>query len=690
MRAFAVIVVLACTLAYLASGAVVKIESKSRRSSHQLARKRDVALVGCPSVDFSAPVTVGGQTFDLIVDTGSSTLAVASSTCNCGTSSTFSGSLSGSLGTVTSQYGDGSSWTGDVVIETVTVGGLSTNMYIAAITSQSSFFNGDCNGNTPGVNQGIMGMAFNSLAVTTSNGISTQSFPSAAELSGDGISGTVSADPASGGNPALPFSLLMCDTSGYLILGEDDTTLYTGSIEYTPITSDVWYVVNVDAMYILPAGTALSQSNVPSGTQIGASTDFQNTVKAGYGGSVFTIVDSGTTQLVVPSDVLNALENAVTSGIQSIFGQSASTFFSSNQCLTSSKTTAEINALLPPLRIDLGTSGSLVQLVMPAVSSYISQYGSGNSVYYCSGISAGSGSYILGWSVMNNFYVHFDRSTTSSSTGQVGFAATTSCSDAGGQGYVYKNGFIASSSATSSTSAPAVTYSWNQVWSICSKVCGGGQQTATLQCVNSQGVVQSSTTPCANIAKPATTRSCNLQACPSPSISSTNPSPVATGEATSPSSDSCQLRCGTYSVQASCQCDSSCTIAKDCCPDLTTVCSSTPTTAAPTVKATTAPGTPTPASAKATASPTLCVTNTQSFCGVYSPTRSCQCDILCPFEGDCCSDYTQDCSYNVEFFDTIFNRRNATGLALNNNASGISISFMAMIGAAIFVVLALL
>jgi len=126
---------------------------------------------GCEAVDFSAAVTIGqgtaAQTFELIIDTGSSTLAVAGSSCGSGCSGvtpqyqTSSHSSSGATNTdavVSGMYGDGSGWSGTVWTDAMAMGGYSLpNMAIAVMTSASSFFNSDCNGNSPGPNQGIMG-----------------------------------------------------------------------------------------------------------------------------------------------------------------------------------------------------------------------------------------------------------------------------------------------------------------------------------------------------------------------------------------------------------------------------------------------------------------------------------------------------------------------------------------------------
>ena len=63
---------------------------------------------------------------------------------------------------------------------------------------------------------------------------------------------------------------------------------------------------------------------------------------------------------------------------------------------------------------------------------------------------------------------------------------------------------------------PCVTYSWSAgAWSVCSVACGGGLQTRTVQCIDSNGNVVNSS-DCAGLAAPATSQTCNTQACPAP------------------------------------------------------------------------------------------------------------------------------------------------------------------------------
>jgi hypothetical protein len=153
-------------------------------------------------------VTINGGTFNVIVDTGSSTLAVASQTCStsggCGTYVTPTVSLSGlSPGkAVSTQYGSGN-WSGVAYTTGVSVGSsAAASVTWAAINKEYHFFQqatctdfyGEDGPHAP--NQGILGFAMPDLAEppTTlwfSSWVSTTTLPSIFTLQMCGASGTL-------------------------------------------------------------------------------------------------------------------------------------------------------------------------------------------------------------------------------------------------------------------------------------------------------------------------------------------------------------------------------------------------------------------------------------------------------------------------------------------------------------------
>jgi hypothetical protein len=102
-------------------------------------------LKGCASSIFYTPVTIGPQTFNLLIDTGSTTLAVASNQCDsscAGLSPTYTPSASAQdqgQG-LTSLYGSGG-WNGRAFLDDVTVAGLPAfQMTFGAIDNSQNFF----------------------------------------------------------------------------------------------------------------------------------------------------------------------------------------------------------------------------------------------------------------------------------------------------------------------------------------------------------------------------------------------------------------------------------------------------------------------------------------------------------------------------------------------------------------------
>jgi len=93
----------------------------------------------------------------VVLDTGSSNLAVASQKCaTCNVSPLYTGNTTST--SVTIQYGDGSINALVTIPVPVVFGGISGSMEFLAITSQNQFFN--CNNS----NQGIVGFAYPSVS----------------------------------------------------------------------------------------------------------------------------------------------------------------------------------------------------------------------------------------------------------------------------------------------------------------------------------------------------------------------------------------------------------------------------------------------------------------------------------------------------------------------------------------------
>lgn len=380
-------------------------------------------MSGCPMDVFYVTATVGGQTVNLLVDTGSTTLAVADTTCgsSCNTNHVYNPANSPfSVNTQQSTsgwYGSGNvGWTGTIYQDYVQIASVPlTQMKFVGIDHQQSFFNSaNCISTSTAASDGIIGMAYPAIASSGTDNYFTNLISQHSTL------------------PNV-FALQVCTNSGKLWLGGYDSSYITGPIQYTPIINQAWYVVGINSMTI-------------GSTTIGTGSAFGQ-----------TIVDSGTTQLTLPSGVYNSLVSALQSNAY-WNAHFPSGFWnpSTLQCVyLSGITPATLNANLPKLTVNLNGAS----LSLNAASSYIMVIQQSGYTYYCPGV--GEFSYtILGFSVMNQFTTIFDRANN-----RIGFAPTNYCG----------------------SNAPK-TYSWApSAWGTCSaKHCGWiGSQTRTYACQDS-------------------------------------------------------------------------------------------------------------------------------------------------------------------------------------------------------------
>src|SRR5262249_6504297 len=103
-----------------------------------------VSLTGCATAGYVAPLIIGSQDFAVVVDSGSTTLGVASTGCaGCaGISPLYTpGPSATDLGATASEtFGDLSSFSGEIVRDEVSLGGNSGPLALVGITSQHKFF----------------------------------------------------------------------------------------------------------------------------------------------------------------------------------------------------------------------------------------------------------------------------------------------------------------------------------------------------------------------------------------------------------------------------------------------------------------------------------------------------------------------------------------------------------------------
>ncbi|KAM9801118.1 beta-secretase 2 [Neosynchiropus ocellatus] len=338
-----------------------------------------------------------GQKLNILVDTGSSNFAVAASPHPFIThffDTALSSTWKPSDQTVAVRYTQGN-WEGELGLDFVSIpqgpnGTISIN--IAAIMLSDGFF-------LPGVNwQGILGLAYPLLARPDSsvepffNSVVQQlGIPNifSLQMCGAGLSASSSADPA----------------GGSLIMGGVEPALFRGQMWYTPIVEEWYYQVEVLKLEVGEQNLNLDCREY-------------NTDKA--------IVDSGTTLLRLPVNVFNAVVEAITRS--SLIQDFSSGFWDGSKlaCWMKGETPWRF---FPKLSIFLratNTSQSFRITILPQL--YIQPVTDVDGTLDCFrfGVSSSANGLVIGATVMEGFYVAFDRAQR-----RVGFAVS-SCAVSGG------------------------------------------------------------------------------------------------------------------------------------------------------------------------------------------------------------------------------------------------------------------
>jgi cathepsin D len=321
------------------------------------------SLTSIESISYTANITIGSQPFDVIVDTGSTTLAIAGSTCgNCNVTPEYTpGSGASDQHTTSSAvYGDSSMWMAENFSDKVEItGDTAVSMRFASITSQSGFFRQGFS------NQGILGFAGQTIASPGTDSYIAQRMMAGLDDN---------------------FSFLLCSDSGTLWFGAPDSSAEASAEKRTPMVP----ITSTQPYY------ELSVNSIALGS-------------ASLGVSGDAVVDTGTSIMVMSSDATNALISAVTSspGYAAAFGtQTLSGDASNIDCLTSTMTAAQIDAALPQFSITLpDTNNGSFTMTVPATQSYFVPI----SGQFCFGVASVDGlPTILGDSFLHAFVTEFD------------------------------------------------------------------------------------------------------------------------------------------------------------------------------------------------------------------------------------------------------------------------------------------
>lgn len=354
-----------------------------------------ITLHGCPSGDYWVVAAVGSQRFHLLLDSGSTTLAVAGHRCHNCLHATGSyvphATAHDEHQSADAAYGDGSGWHGEVYTDTVALPGMraAVRMRIVAMQREKDFFTEDPCGSatTPdSPYQGILGMGPQALAVEHTDGL-------------------VAVLGARAEQPLYSFSTALCDQGGRLWLGNFDARIATGPTQFTAMDpNSPFYAITLADLQV--GGSSLGHD------------------AAEYGPAV---VDTGTSDFVLPAAIATNLTALLESDptFQAELAGNASGFFQSGACNpASSMTRAQLDAHLPQLGLTLpATHGGTVTLALDATRSYLTVLERDGHTLYCPAVAGGDdGQTILGSAVMRSHIVTFDAHG-----GQVGFTPHKAC-----------------------------------------------------------------------------------------------------------------------------------------------------------------------------------------------------------------------------------------------------------------------
>eukprot|EP00069_Balaena_mysticetus_P021584 bmy_13636T0 len=291
---------------------------------------------------------------------------------------------------VTVKYTQGS-WTGFVGEDVVTIPkGFNSSFLvnIATIFESENFF-------LPGIKwNGILGLAYATLAKPSS---SLETFFDSLVAQAK-IPNVFSMQMCGAGLPVAGSGT----NGGSLVLGGIEPTLYKGDIWYTPIKEEWYYQIEILKLEI-------------GGQSLNLDCREYNADKA--------IVDSGTTLLRLPQKVFDAVVEAVAR--TSLIPEFSDGFWTGSQlaCWTNSETPWSYFPKISIYLRDENSSRSFRITVLPQL--YIQPMMGAGMNYECYrfGISPSTNALVIGATVMEGFYVVFDRARK-----RVGFAASP-CAD---------------------------------------------------------------------------------------------------------------------------------------------------------------------------------------------------------------------------------------------------------------------
>ncbi|KAF3023496.1 Type I transmembrane sorting receptor [Neopestalotiopsis sp. 37M] len=260
--------------------------------------------------EYLCPVQIGTppQTLNLDFDTGSSdlwvfssltpTAQVAGQTVYSPEDSSTAQELTGNTWSIT--YGDGSSSSGSVFMDSVSVGGITVeNQAVEVAEKVSSSFTSRAS------TDGLLGLAFSDLNTVTPNQQKTFFDNAMSELA----------------SPLFTANLKQAEAGNYNF-GFIDPTEYTGDITFIPVNASQGFWQFEAAGYRIDNGTAVSAPHV-------------------------AIADTGTTLLFVPDAIAAAYYGAVDGAVNDVTGAGGYTYPCSTTLPDFTALIGDYEALIP-------------------------------------------------------------------------------------------------------------------------------------------------------------------------------------------------------------------------------------------------------------------------------------------------------------------------------------------------------
>jgi hypothetical protein len=349
-------------------------------------------------LSYIAKVSSSGQTFGLLLDTGSTVVAIAGNPCeSCTGLSPRYTPDSGAVDTHTTDtnvYASGAGYAGEIYTDDVGLahGSPSVALNLVDIQVQTDFFNSNND------YQGILGASRDALLDDGTTGYITN-------LVKAGVTDKV--------------GLELCPDGGTFWLGGFDPSHAGSDMVFTPLLQTTTnYTGGYPNSYFYAVDL--------SGMKLGAVDVGMTEANAGQ-----PILDSGTSLFYVPDAVETAAIAALnaSSGFATLFpgqtmtdptGSGSGTF----GCVTagSGVTDEQIDAMLPPLTMTFGSGNAAVTIQAPPLASYLMDAGQGQ---YCMGMW--SSDYGIGVSIMGDTFLRGFVTVIDLVNEQAGFAPDTYC-----------------------------------------------------------------------------------------------------------------------------------------------------------------------------------------------------------------------------------------------------------------------